>query len=231
MGYLPESAPLYSDMLVNEYLAYTGSIRGIEDSLISKKVDEMAELCELKSHFHTPIGFLSKGFRQRVALGATLIHNPEVIILDEPTSGLDPNQISQIRALIKNLSKDKTVILSTHILQEVEDICDDVIIIDKGKIVANSPVSELHRGRGVVISIKAGEEKVKNLFHSQDFMDVMRIEEDEKPASDFYSYLITMNNDAYENVFQILSSSGIPVREMRIHKKSLESVFKDLTGR
>lgn len=230
MGYLPESAPLYSDMLVSEYLAFAAEIRGIETAKISGKVDEMTELCELKSHFHSPIGFLSKGFRQRVALAATLIHNPEVIILDEPTSGLDPNQISQIRSLIKNLSKDKTVILSTHILQEVEDICDDVIIINKGKIVANSKVSELHRGHGVVISIKADEQEVKNLFNSSEFLDVMRYSEDEEIDSDFISYLIAMKNDSYENVFQLLASSRIPVKEMRIHKKSLESVFKDLTG-
>ncbi|MBE7412753.1 MAG: ATP-binding cassette domain-containing protein [Leptospiraceae bacterium] len=230
MGYLPESAPLYPDMLVSEYLQYVSEIRGIENPEISNKVEEMKNLCELKTHFHVPIGFLSKGFKQRVALAGTLIHNPEVIILDEPTSGLDPNQISQIRALIKNLSKDKTVILSTHILQEVEDICDDVIIINKGKIVANSPVSELHKGHGVVITVRANEEKVKNIFSSLDILEIRKYDDSEENKTDFNSFLILMKNDSYENIFQILANSGVLVREMRIHKKSLESVFKDLTG-
>lgn len=141
MGYLPENTPLYMDMYVKEFLLFVADSYKLKDAAL--KVDETIKRVGLTAEQHKKIGMLSKGYKQRVGLAQAIIHNPEVLILDEPTSGLDPNQLSEIRALIRSLGKDKTVILSTHIMQEVEAICDDVIIIDKGRIVANASIVEL----------------------------------------------------------------------------------------
>jgi ABC-2 type transport system ATP-binding protein len=141
IGYLPESNPLYLDMYVREFLYFIGNIYHLQN--IKLKVEEVILATGLEKEQHKKIGELSKGYKQRVGLAQAIIHNPQVLILDEPTSGLDPNQLIEIRKLIKELGKTKTVILSTHIMQEVEAICDDVIIINKGKIVANSSLKDL----------------------------------------------------------------------------------------
>jgi ABC-2 type transport system ATP-binding protein len=135
LGYLPESAPLYADMIVQEYLEFMAQARAFLSSKILISIHRVVDLCKLESHLYSPIHQLSKGFKQRVALAGTLIHDPDFIILDEPSSGLDPNQITIIRHLIQKLGKDKTIILSTHILQEVIEVCDQVVILSKGKVV------------------------------------------------------------------------------------------------
>jgi ABC-2 type transport system ATP-binding protein len=141
IGYLPENNPLYFDMYVKEYLQFVGEIYSIKK--LKNRIAEVIELTGLQKEQHKLIGQLSKGYKQRVGLAQAIIHHPEVLILDEPTSGLDPNQLIEIRNLIKELGKTKTVILSTHIMQEVEAICDDVIIINKGEIVANNSLKDL----------------------------------------------------------------------------------------
>jgi ABC-2 type transport system ATP-binding protein len=141
IGYLPENNPLYFDMYVKEYLQFVGEIYGIQN--LKNRIVEVVEATGLQKEQHKQIGQLSKGYKQRVGLAQAIIHQPEVLILDEPTSGLDPNQLIEIRNLIKELGKTKTVILSTHIMQEVEAICDDVIIINKGEIVANNSLKDL----------------------------------------------------------------------------------------
>lgn len=143
IGYLPENTPLYLEMYVREFLGFVAETYGLHN--ISKRVEEVIQLVGLTQEQHKKIGMLSKGYKQRVGLAQAIIHQPQVLILDEPTSGLDPNQLADIRALIKNLGKDKTVIISTHIMQEVEALCDDVIIIDKGVLVANSSIAELKK--------------------------------------------------------------------------------------
>ncbi|RWU08364.1 ATP-binding cassette domain-containing protein [Pedobacter chitinilyticus] len=143
IGYLPENTPLYIDMYVREFLSFVAQTYGLSD--IAKRVEEVIQQVGLTQEQHKKIGMLSKGYKQRVGLAQAIIHQPQVLILDEPTSGLDPNQLSDIRALIKNLGKDRTVIISTHIMQEVEAICDDVIIINKGVLVANSSIDELKK--------------------------------------------------------------------------------------
>jgi len=143
LGYLPESAPLYQDMGVIEYLDFVGRIRGLDEPQRRARVDEMVTTCGLTRMAHRTIGTLSKGFRQRVGLAQTLIHDPEVLILDEPTTGLDPNQIVEIRDLIKQIGKTKTIVLSTHILPEVEAICRRVILMNAGRKVVDSPLAEL----------------------------------------------------------------------------------------
>ena len=147
VGYLPETTPLYPEMLVCEYLRFIGLAHGVAADKIQHHMDDMIETMQLSSHLNAPIGALSKGFRQRVGLAGTLIHRPKYIILDEPTSGLDPNQIAGIRALIKTLGKKYTLILSTHILQEVEELCDRAIIIHRGSVVADQKLSSLQKGK------------------------------------------------------------------------------------
>lgn len=141
IGYLPENTPLYTDMYVKEFLLFVANTYGLSDP--KQKVTDAIEQVGLQNEQHKKINMLSKGYKQRVGLAQAIIHNPEVLILDEPTSGLDPNQLTDIRALIKKLGSDKTVILSTHIMQEVEAICDEIIIINKGQIVAHATVNEL----------------------------------------------------------------------------------------
>ncbi|WP_457269035.1 ATP-binding cassette domain-containing protein [Pedobacter sp. UYEF25] len=143
IGYLPENTPLYPEMYVKEFLTFIGQAYKLQH--LSQRINEVINMVGLMPEQHKKIGSLSKGYRQRVGLAQAILHNPKVLILDEPTSGLDPNQLVEIRMLIKNLSVDKTVILSTHIMQEVEAICDDVVIITKGKIVANSPLCDLKK--------------------------------------------------------------------------------------
>lgn len=143
IGYLPENTPLYTDMYIREFLSFVGQTYNIPN--LHDRVEEVIKQVGLTPEQHKKIGMLSKGYKQRVGLAQAIIHNPQVLILDEPTSGLDPNQLTDIRALIKELGKNKTVILSTHIMQEVEAICDEVIIIKKGKIVANAPIALLKK--------------------------------------------------------------------------------------
>ena len=227
LGYLPESAPLYPEMLISEYLNYMADIRSVATADKPARIEKMVSICELSSHFDTPIGFLSKGFKQRVALAGTLIHDPDIIILDEPTSGLDPNQISHIRTLIKGLGKEKTLILSTHILQEVEDICDEVIIINQGSIVANSSVKNLHSGHSVSIQVKAELNQVKPLFSSAPFLSVEEFPE--VNDGEFKGYLVQMTELKPESVFSTLAKSNLLVRELKVFKRSLESIFEELT--
>ncbi len=143
IGYLPENTPLYIDMYVREFLGFVAETYGLKNR--SQRVEDVIKLVGLTQEQHKKIGMLSKGYKQRVGLAQAIIHQPQVLILDEPTSGLDPNQLTDIRALIKNLGKDKTVIISTHIMQEVEALCDDVIIINKGALVANAAIADLKK--------------------------------------------------------------------------------------
>lgn len=145
IGYLPENNPLYSEMKVKEYLEFIADVRDLKD--IPEKINKVAQNCGLKDHLNDKIETLSKGYRQRVGLAQSMIHDPEILILDEPTSGLDPNQIVEIRKLIKDLGKKKTVVLSTHILSEVQAICSQAIIINKGKIIVDDSLKKLTKGK------------------------------------------------------------------------------------
>src|ERR1043166_9182632 len=168
IGYLPESNPLYYDMYVKEYLTFTAGMYGM-GAKANRAAEEMIGKTGLGPERSKKIGQLSKGYKQRVGLAAALIHDPKVLILDEPTSGLDPNQIIEIREVIKQQGKNKTVLFSTHILQEVEDLCDRVIIINKGEIVADDKLSNLQKGRaGLVVKVKFQEPVEKNLLQQLD---------------------------------------------------------------
>ncbi|MCB1172312.1 MAG: ATP-binding cassette domain-containing protein, partial [Leptospiraceae bacterium] len=235
IGYLPETTPLYNEMLVSEYLSFMGRVHGLEGEHLERRARELLELLELGSHFFTPIGLLSKGFRQRIALAATLIHQPEIIILDEPTSGLDPNQIAHIRKLIRELGESATLILSTHILQEVEDICDRVIIISNGRIVADDETARLRQSANQLscgVVVKAGSEARSRL---ESLAPVGSVREagpaDDLEAPDGYQgWVCELKSGQPEELFQALAASGLAVRSLQPVTRSLEDIFKELTN-
>lgn len=226
VGYLPEHNPLYLDMYVHEYLQFIGSLHGICGKALKDRVCEMVGLCGLSMEQNKKIGMLSKGYRQRVGLAQALIHNPQVLILDEPTTGLDPNQILEIRNLIRNIGKEKTVIFSTHIMQEVEAICDKVVIINKGTIVANDKVSNLQNilGKTRVLWIEFDiDVEVEKLKAISGVLDV-------KVAS-FGKYEITTDSafDVRSELFKIATKNNWTLLGLKQEERSLESIFQELT--
>lgn len=227
IGYLPESNPLYPEMLVIEYLEFMAYAKQLEESKIKDRMNFLIETLELQSHLYTPLTLLSKGFRQRAALAATLIHDPEIIILDEPTTGLDPNQIISIRNFIKSLSKEKTLILSTHILKEVEDVCDRVIIINKGKIVADRKVEELQHSNLMVLIAKSNKDNILNELKKIHI--IKDIQEETIHNSEYKRYICELKEDKPELLFNEIKKYDWDVREFASLERSLEEVFRELT--
>lgn len=227
IGYLPESNPLYLEMLVEEYLEFMGKIRGVNVQTLKENKEFLIETLELKSHLYTPIGLLSKGFKQRTALAATLIHDPSLIILDEPTSGLDPNQIATIRNFIKTLSQNKTVILSTHILKEVEDICERVIIIHKGKIVTDTKISQLQKSNYRVIIAKSVRNNIQEILKNINL--ISEVKEETIPNSEYKKYICMLKEDKPELLFREIKKNDWDIIEFSSLERSLEEVFKELT--
>lgn len=226
VGYLPEHNPLYLDMYVKEYLAFIAGLH-LKGSEITKRVSEMIEMTGLQIEQKKKIGALSKGYRQRVGLAQAMIHNPSVLILDEPTSGLDPNQLVDIRSLIKNIGKEKTVILSTHIMQEVEAICDRVIIINRGKIVADDKTS--------VIQQKARPDNILEVeFDSPVELSLLRtvkgISKAENLGVNKYRIFSPPGADPRGDLFEFAVRNKIKVLEMQKSESTLEEVFQSLTG-
>ncbi|HOD15559.1 MAG TPA: ATP-binding cassette domain-containing protein [Spirochaetota bacterium] len=230
VGYLPESAPVYGDMLVYDYLSFIAEVRGIADE---KRIEEIGALCGINDVMHQGIGELSKGYRQRVGLAQSMIHDPEILILDEPTSGLDPNQIIEIRNLIREIGKKKTIILSTHILPEVEATCDRVIIIDRGSIAADDRTEILQAASG-------GENLVTVRITGADFGqlkgELMKLpgvtRVDELPDSDLVAAQVTAGGtaDIRPEIFRMVSGRNWTLYEMMLEQRSLERVFRDLTA-
>lgn len=237
IGYLPEQNPLYYDMNVLEYLEYTAQLQGVPRQLIPRRIREMVNICALGEMKHKDIGQLSKGYRQRVGLAAAMIHDPKILILDEPTSGLDPNQIIEIRNLIKELGKEKTLILSTHILSEVQATCNRVIIINRGKIVADGQIDELQR------SLHGGERlQMEVEIPDSQTSDTVSVHLKSIPAIESVS-LISENNgvkrfsietgravDIRRDLFNMCVQKGWTLLEMRREQTSLEDIFRQLTA-
>jgi ABC-2 type transport system ATP-binding protein len=234
LGYLPEQNPLYFDMNVVDYLDYVAALDGIPDNNIKSRREDMIDVCGLEEVRNKDIGELSKGYRQRVGLAQAMINNPEVLILDEPTSGLDPNQIIEIRNLIKKLGKQKTVILSTHILSEVQATCNRVIIVNKGKIVADGSPEELRaksKGQSMVsLEVKNNCDKSALQSALRNCRGVNKVE------------LVKETGDSF--VFNVFGEKGIDLREvisgkvmeqkaallsMQAKQSSLEDIFRELT--
>jgi ABC-2 type transport system ATP-binding protein len=222
IGYLPENNPLYLDMYVKEYLHFVGSIYKIKD--LKNRVKEMIQMVGLELEQHKKIGALSKGYKQRVGLAQAFIHDPEVLILDEPTSGLDPNQLVEIRELIKTIGKEKTIMLSTHIMQEVEAICDRVIIINKGKIVANNNQQALNSTPEVQTIYIEFEGNVSSQLLSK-IPGVTTV----KALGNGWLIEGVTDQDLRKNVSKKAQESGWLIMTLKLEKKSLEAVFKELT--
>lgn len=223
VGYLPEHNPLYHDMYVREYLSFVAGLH-LPQSQIKKRVDEMIEQTGLRVEMKKKIGALSKGYRQRVGLAQAMIHNPKVLILDEPTSGLDPNQLVEIRALIKNLGKEKTVILSTHIMQEVSAICNRVIIINKGKIVADDTSEILQQKTGDDAAVLVEFGKAISINDLKQIAGVIKVE-----SLGENKFRIKSNSDIRNAVFQFAVNSDNSVLSLQKEERNLEDVFHDLT--
>jgi ABC-2 type transport system ATP-binding protein len=225
IGYLPENNPLYSEMYVKEYLKFVAGIHKLGKNTFSQ-IDKMVEICGLEIEYKKKIGALSKGYRQRVGLAQALIHNPDVLILDEPTSGLDPNQLLEIRSLIKNIGKDKTIMLSTHIMQEVEAICDRSIIINKGKIVADDftkNLSKTYSGKEI-ISVEFNTDISENKLKEVEGIISLR-------KANINSWIIETESgkDIRSDIFEFAVKNNIKVLSMNKETKSIEEIFQQLT--
>lgn len=219
-GYLPEHNPLYLDMYVREYLRFIASAYGLKDK--KKRTEEIVERCGLSLEQHKKIRALSKGYRQRVGLAQALIHDPEVLILDEPTSGLDPNQLVEIRKVIKEASADKTVILSTHIMQEVESLCDKVVIINKGQIVADDKVNTLKSEAETKVSYKVEFEKAVD---PQPFEAVGL----EVVKENDFTFRVAAKTDPRKQIMKIATEQSLPLVSIAKEEQSLEGIFQELT--
>ena len=221
VGYLPEHNPLYLDMYVREYLTFNAKLQKVNVS----KVEDIIALTGLKPEAHKKIEQLSKGYRQRVGLACALLHDPDVLILDEPTTGLDPNQLVEIRSLIKTIGKEKTVFLSTHIMQEVEAMCDRVIIINKGEIVADKKLKELREGKDQIVIVEFDYRvedaflkklpKVKNVVNTHDFV---------------YEITFSSQEDMRSYVFDFAHDNELKILQLNQKNASLESLFRELTS-
>ena len=233
IGYLPESAPLYNEMLAYDYLRYIAAIRGIEKGQADSRLKHVAELCGINDAMHKPIGTLSKGYKQRVGLAHAMIDNPEILVLDEPTSGLDPNQIVEIRDIIREIGKEKTVILSTHILSEAEATCDRIIIINRGKIAADEGIDTLMGRVGkesfVNIALKdalfdnvrdvlAGIAGVTEVIQNGIDQDLLKV-----------SICFDAKRDLREDIYKEIKKHDWILMEFYYEVQTLEKVFRDLT--
>jgi len=225
IGYLPENNPLYSDMYIKEYLTFVlriyGNVKNKEEVL-----KNVIELTGLNQEIGKKIGALSKGYRQRVGLAQALIHNPEILILDEPTSGLDPNQLVDIRNIITELGKQKTVILSTHIMQEVEAMCDRVVIIDKGKIVADDTTSKLSKmaGSGIVFKVEFREK-----LNEKQLLNLSFVNKVTKTPDGSWLIESVNNKDIRQDIFQFAVDKKLNVLSLSQQEQNMEEVFRKLT--
>lgn len=226
VGYLPESNPLYFDMYVKEYLEYVAGVYGVKNK--SARVKEMVDLTGLNPEQHKKIGALSKGYKQRVGIAQAMIHNPSVLILDEPTSGLDPNQLVDIRNLITEIGKEKTVMLSTHIMQEAEAMCNRILIINKGNLVADQATSEIKKtvSKNEIILIEFDKEV--NVNELKAMSGVIRVEK-QKPNS--YAIEAKESADVRAALFKYAVDKGLTILTIAKNDTSLEDVFRNLTGK
>ncbi|HPW63565.1 MAG TPA: gliding motility-associated ABC transporter ATP-binding subunit GldA [Cyclobacteriaceae bacterium] len=227
MGYLPEHNPLYLDMFVHEYLHFVGKVFDISSSTLKSRIPEIIGLCGLGREQNKRIEELSKGYRQRVGLAQALIHNPDVLILDEPTTGLDPNQILEIRKLIKEISRDKTVIFSTHIMQEVQAICDRVIVINQGEIVADDKVANLLKRQSHVYVVVEFEGEV----NESELLALDGVESVTSMQKGLYRLAAREGSDLRPEVFRLAADRNLSLIGLRQEENSLEEIFRSLTAK
>jgi ABC-2 type transport system ATP-binding protein len=228
VGYLPEHNPLYLDMYVVEFLRFAGALHGLRSQDLSGRITEIIDRVGLGREQHKRIGQLSKGYRQRVGLAQALLHNPPVLILDEPTTGLDPNQLADIREVIREAGRDKTVLFSTHIMQEVEAICDRVVIINRGRIVADSPLNQLRASAAasnvVVVAEFAGELTTPDLLRG-----LPGVEQLEPLGKGQYRIVARTGVDIRAAIFRLAADQQLTLVGLRQQENTLEGIFKELT--
>jgi ABC-2 type transport system ATP-binding protein len=235
IGYLPESCPLYPEMNVVDYLTYIAELRQLPKSAVRPRIAEMAEVTGLENVLHKDIGELSKGYRQRVGLAQAMVHDPDILILDEPTSGLDPNQIVEIRQLIRDIGRQKTIILSTHILPEVSATCNRVLIIADARLVASGTTDELiHNAQGgdvVTVCIQAGEDPLYEALRQSPLVSEFSKVGQETVDGRLWTTLEIKSDGTGigEQLFRLVVDKGWSLRELRTEKMSLEEVFARLT--
>lgn len=225
IGYLSESSPIYWNITVFEYLSFLGKAKGILKKNLKEKINFVSSILQLEAVLSRPIGFLSKGFRQRVALAGSLIQDPEYIFLDEPSSGLDPVQIVELKKLVRTLGKTKTILFSSHILQEVEELCDHVLILYEGKLISDHSLVSIYQNRPCLVLAKTDPDTFKNIFSLTDY----EIETTGRTEDSFLEFRIQSQKLSSEEIFQILKNANFPIRSIGPEKNSLESVFKSLT--
>ncbi|WP_299366392.1 gliding motility-associated ABC transporter ATP-binding subunit GldA [Winogradskyella sp.] len=221
VGYLPEHNPLYTDLYVREYLSFNANVHGTPKS----RINEVIELTGLTPEAHKKIGQLSKGYRQRVGLANALLHNPDVLILDEPTTGLDPNQLVEIRNLIRTIGKKKTVFLSTHIMQEVEAMCDRVIIINKGEVVADKYLKDLREGQEQVVVVEF-DYRVEDTF----LLKLPKVASVKNTHGFVYEITFSTKDDMRSHVFDFAHDNELKILQLNQKNASLESLFRELTS-
>ncbi len=232
IGYLPEHNPLYLDMAIFDYLEFVAAMQGVPKHQIQKSVREMVGICGLDREKHKNIGELSKGYRQRVGLAQALIHNPEILILDEPTTGLDPNQQVEIRNLIKNIGKEKTVIFSTHILHEVELTCDRVMIINKGRIIEEGTTTEIKKksqGQEIVNVCIEDAKDNNQLFKELSSIGSVFMVDPIDLKNGKFQIQSKPNMSSKRDLFSMCVNNGYVLTEMSSYETSLEDVFRQLT--
>ena len=228
IGYLPESAPMYDDMLAWDYLTYEARLHGVDASV---RVPEVIRQVGLQSHAHMTIRALSKGYRQRVGIAHTLLHDPDILILDEPTNGLDPNQIREVRNMIRRISKTKTVILSTHIMQEVEALCSKVIVINKGRIIFDGDINKLG-ATGQQIAVLAGsaaQAGLKKCLRALQGVEHVSVEKAQERGLLLATVSADDTQDIRPAIFQAAVSEGFVIYEMKRERRSVETMFHELT--
>ena len=232
IGYLPESVPLYRDMRVREYLRFRGQLKGLGGNALRTRMDEVLERCGLRDVRRKMIRTLSKGFRQRVGLADALIHDPPLLILDEPTNGLDPNQIRAIRHLIKQLGQSHTILLSTHILSEVEMICDKIVIIDGGKVLASDTpanlISTMRTAGRISLELRADPENARKKIASLDNVKKVTHERTREDWEEF-SVLVESGTDTRERIANLVREEQWSLRSLYRQAETLEDVFVELT--
>lgn len=232
IGYLPESNPYYSHLEVTEYLEFMGGLRGLSGNILSENLYRVVHICGLEKVIGKKMETLSKGYKQRVGLAQALLHDPEILILDEPTVGLDPNQIIEIRNLIKNIGKNKTILLSSHILSEVEHTCERVLILSEGKIVAQGTPKELiGKSAGVPVyhvTLRGPQERVESSIKQLSGFEMLEFK---KSSGENLSYKIILNGkeDRSEDIFKMAVSQNFILSELKRDEINLETVFKELT--
>ena len=224
VGYLPEHNPLYLDMYVKEYLGFVGGIHHLKGQELNKRINEMIEMTGLGVEMHKKIGALSKGYRQRVGLAQAMIHNPSVLILDEPTSGLDPNQLIDIRNLIRDLGEEKTVLLSTHIMQEVEALCDRVVIINKGVVVANDNIENLTKESENVLVVEFDGEVTMEMLRS-----IVGLKQAKSIKGSQWILESKADLDIRQDLMRWAISNNVIIKSMQREETSIEECFQRLT--